>query len=181
MVYRFSMKPLFLHTPPPQRCLIAMLAFLLTLPLWASGESLTARDGGDLVRVGDAVPAFSATLRSGQVLSESFWREGNIVLVFFNTTCSDCRKELPLVQEMMQAHGTRYTFVAIGRQQDPEAAARFWQENGLSLPYAIDADRSIFSRFARVGIPRIYVIRNGTVTAAFQQKVSRKKLRRALR
>ena len=181
MVYRFSMKPLFLHTPPPQRCLIAMLAFLLTLPLWANGESLTTRDGGDLVRVGDAVPAFSATLHSGQVLSESFWREGNIVLVFFNTTCSDCRKELPLVQEMMQAYDTRYTFVAIGRQQDPEAAARFWQENGLSLPYAIDADRSIFSRFARVGIPRIYVIRNGTVTAAFQQKVSRKKLRRALR
>lgn len=175
------MKHLFDHTPPPLQCLMTMLAFLLTLPLWASGERLTARDGGNLVRVGDAVPAFSVTLQSGQVLSESFWREGNIVLLFFNTTCSDCRKELPLIQELMQAHSQRYSFVAIGRQQDPEAAARFWQENGLSLPYAIDADRAIFSRFARVGIPRIYVIRNGVVTAAFEQKVSRKKLWRALR
>ena len=181
MVYRFAMKPMFLQLPPPLRYWMAVLAFLLAAPLWANGESLLARDKGNIVLVGDSVPAFSVTLQSGEVLSESFWREGNIVLVFFNTTCSDCRKELPLVQELMQTHGKRYRFVAIGRAQDPEAASRFWQENGLTLPYTIDADRSIFSRFARIGIPRIYVIRNGVIKAAFQQKVSRKQLHRALR
>ena len=181
MVYRFAMKPMLLQFPPPLRCWMAVLAFLLAAPLWANGESLLVRDKGDIVLVGDSVPAFSVTLQSGEVLSESFWREGHIVLVFFNTTCSDCRKELPLIQELMQTHGTRYTFVAIGRQQDHEAASRFWQESGLTLPYAIDADRSIFSRFARIGIPRIYVIRDGVIKAAFQQKVSRKQLHRALR
>ena len=181
MVYRFAMKPIFLPFSPPLRCLIAVIAFLLTAPLWASSESLPARDKGDLVQVGDSMPAFSATLDDGKVLAANFWREGNIVLAFFNTTCSDCRKELPFLQELMQAYGQRYTFVAIGRQQNPEAAARFWQENGLTLPYAIDADRPVFARFARIGIPRIYVIREGVIKAAFQQKVSRKRLHRALR
>ena len=181
MVYRFAMKPIFLPFSRPLRCLIAVLAFLLTAPLWASSKSLLACDKGDLVQVGDSVPAFSATLDDGKVLAANFWRKGNIVLAFFNTTCSDCRKELPLLQELMKAYGQHYTFVAIGRQQNPEAAARFWQEKGLTLPYAIDADRSVFARFARIGIPRIYVIREGVITAAFQQKVSRKRLHRALR
>ena len=181
MVYRFAMKPMLLQLPLPLRCWMAVLAFLLAAPLWANGESLLVRDKGDIVLVGDSVPAFSVTLQSGEVLSESFWREGHIVLVFFNTTCSDCRKELPLLQELMKAYGQHYTFVAIGRQQNPEVAARFWQEKGLTLPYAIDADRSVFARFARIGIPRIYVIREGVITAAFQQKVSRKRLHRALR
>lgn len=140
------------------------------------------RKGDDVVHVGDRVPAFSVTLSTGEPFTSDDLTGKDALLVFFNTGCTDCRRELPLIDSLYREYGTRYQFLAIGRAQDHSEAASFWQTEGMVLPYAPESDRTVYHLFARIGIPRIYVInQEGIITAAFCEKATRRQLEKALK
>ncbi len=156
-------------------------ATLCLLILFVRGAA--ARGGDDeVVRPGMKLPAFEVRLTNGATVSDSTLRGKPAVVVLFNTRCYDCRRDLPHVERCYQEFGDSVAFVCIARQDSAEAVGRFWTAQGLTLPVAPQADRSVFDRFARRTIPRIYVAdASGTVSDVFAGKVSLRKLRRALR
>lgn len=154
------------------RLLCAVLACMLAwVPTACDSINESLDTGGDeVVHVGDTVPHFQVTLSSGEPADDAGLRGRPAVLVFFNTKCADCRRELPRLNELYLKWGDRVTFLCIGREQVADEAAAFWTAKSLSLPYAPEPDRRVYSLFAKRTIPRIYVAdAAGRVVAAYRE------------
>lgn len=96
-------------------------------------------------------------MNDGSTLTTDSLRGKPSVIVLFSTTCPDCQRELPGINQRYLAHGADTTFVAISREQGDKEVSTYWAEHKLSLPYSAQEDRTVFELFARKRIPRIYV------------------------
>lgn len=119
------------------------------------------------INVNDKLPAFTVQNAAGEKL-ETQDLTGNVtLLVFFVTTCPDCKRELPKIESVWKAlkEVPYFRLVAISRQQTPDTVAAYWKEQQFTMPYYLDPDRKIYSLFANNTIPRLYIIdRENTVT-----------------
>ena len=114
------------------------------------------------VQVGDKVPTFSVSVVDGtdtRTFSTS-QLTGQTVIVFFHTSCSDCQRDLPLLNDYYLQHkdDSGFQMVAISRAESAESVAAYWSANNLQIPYSAQQDRSIYNLFATSIIPRIYFV-----------------------
>lgn len=111
-------------------------------------------EGGVLLEIGDAMPWFEAVTLDGDTVTPESLAGDESVIVFFNTECSDCRRELPQIQHKADSEmplGVRY--ICISREEGREKVERYWSENGFTMPVSPQTTRDIYSRFAKSGIP----------------------------
>ena len=116
---------------------------------------------------GTKIPDFCVTTADGLDFSSQNLSGKRAVIVFFNTDCKDCRRELPELQTAYEATRNDYEWIAIGREQDKAQAAEFWEDHSLTIPYSPITDRSIYSLFATEGIPRVYIVVNQIIVDQF--------------
>ncbi len=118
------------------------------------------------IPVGAPLPEFSVELLNGERFSTASLPESdicNLIILFFNTTCSDCKRELPRVQQLYDRiladenlrPATR--LICIAREEDAASIRTYWEDHNLTLPAAPQPDRTVYNLFASVGIPRLYV------------------------
>lgn len=127
------------------------------------------------VAVGDRVPLFSVEMvKDGERSTFSTAQlTGETVIVFFNTTCPDCQRDLPKLNQYYLKHKVDEGFqmVAISREEGEEDVAAYWKDNGLQIPYSAQNDRRIYELFASSIIPRIYFVSaQGVVTRIFIER-----------
>lgn len=135
----------------------------------------------DIVRVGQKLPHFEVTMNDGAYISSSSLQGKASVIVFFNTLCGDCRRELPIVQKVYADYGAKVQFMCISRAEGAMSVQKFWTENALTLPYSAQETKDVYSLFATSTIPRVYVSDvSGTVRKCFTESVSEKTLREAV-
>ena len=115
-------------------------------------------EGADL-RPGDTLPSFRVTMNDGSKISSGNLRGKVSVIVFFHTGCPDCRQELPVIQRIYNLYGSSgdVTVCCISREESASGISAYWQENGLTMPYSAQEDRSVYSLFASTGVPRVYI------------------------
>lgn len=118
---------------------------------------------------GDALPQFEVTTIDGRTVSSVDSYNAPMVIVFFNTTCPDCRQELPILQQQYEENlrlpeAERSIYVCISREEGAADVERYWTENNLTLPVSPQTDRRIYSMFASIGIPRIFYAKDGRIT-----------------
>ena len=110
---------------------------------------------------GDLCPDFAIEMNTGTTLSSSDLQGSESIIVFFNTACGDCRKELPVIQEVYDAiisQNLPVRLICISRAENAQSVGRYWHENGLTLPYSAQDDTRIYNLFASSIIPRIYIL-----------------------
>ena len=127
------------------------------------------------VVVGDRVPLFSVEMvKDGERSTFSTAQlTGETVIVFFNTTCPDCQRDLPKLNQYYLKHKADEGFqmVAISREEGEEDVAAYWKDNGLQIPYSAQNDRSIYELFASSKVPRVYFVSAlGIVTRVFIER-----------
>jgi len=127
------------------------------------------------VVVGDRVPLFSVEMvKDGERSTFSTAQlTGETVIVFFNTTCPDCQRDLPKLNQYYLKHKADEGFqmVAISREEGEEDVAAYWKDNGLQIPYFAQNDRRIYELFASSIIPRVYFVSaQGIVTRVFIER-----------
>lgn len=122
----------------------------------------------DIVHVGDSLPDFSVRMDDGQTVTTGDLRGKVAFILFFTTSCPDCRKELPVVQQVYDRYGAdaRLRFVSVSREEEASSIAGYWAEQGLSLPYSAQTDRAVYNLFAYSSIPRIYITDTASVVRA---------------
>ena len=136
----------------------------ILLILTAVGCSSVVDDEDDVkeyVKVGDRLPLFSVDVVDGDGKTATFSTAaltGETVIVLFHTSCGDCQRELPRLNDYYLQHcGDKgFQMVAISREEGAESVAAYWKEQGLSIPYSAQTDRRIYNLFASSIIPRTY-------------------------
>ena len=135
--------------------------FILLVTLLTFTTCIFAQDEFTLVKKGDTAPDFSITLENGSVKKLSDLK-GKVVWVnFFATWCPPCRKELPhLDKDVYQKlkDNKNFEVLVIGREHDWATLNKFKKENNFSLPFYPDAERNVFSKYAKQNIPRNFII-----------------------
>lgn len=116
---------------------------------------------------GDTLPAFEVTLNDGLSLSNNDLSETKGVIIFFNTDCKDCRRELPELQKAYEKTKEESRWIAIARAESDESIAKFWKDNGITIPYSPQPDRKVYELFSSSGIPRIYITDGITVRLSY--------------
>lgn len=106
-----------------------------------------------LLQIGDAMPCFEVTTLEGELVSPATLVGEETVIVFFNTSCPDCQRELPEIQREADANPA-VSYICIAREETAETIIPFWKENHLTMAVAPQPDRKVYSLFARTGIPR---------------------------
>lgn len=115
---------------------------------------------------GSTLPDFSVTLIGGEEFTTDDLLGSetvNLLIVFFNTDCPDCRQDLPRIQTLYDeilrdktlAKNTR--LLCIAREENAPQILEYWTANELTLPVSPQPDRRIYNLFASSGIPRLYL------------------------
>ncbi|MCH5241986.1 MAG: TlpA family protein disulfide reductase [Muribaculaceae bacterium] len=141
------------------------LFFWLGLLLVSSCVNDNEPAGGN-VSLYDKLPQFSIVMNTGETFNTQNLMGKISLIMFFNTNCPDCQKELPVIQELWEiyAEDDNVVIIPISREEGEEEILEYWTENNLSLPFSPQENRDIYSLFAKSIIPRIYISdRNGTV------------------
>lgn len=110
-----------------------------------------------IVQAGDRVPDFTVMLDDGSRFSPSDLAGEEWVIMFFTTTCGDCRRALDRMQLMHESEPS-LPIICISREEDEEEVSRYWREHALTMRYSAQDDRSVYNLFARSIVPRIYYI-----------------------
>lgn len=125
--------------------------------------SCTKKPQGTEIKNGSRLPSFSVVTNDGQVVCTQDFDEGYCLIVFFYTCCPDCQQQLPVVQSLYEKYGDVVRFLAISRYQGKEEVSRYWESNGLTVPFSPQNDDAVFQLFARHTIPRTYLIHDGII------------------
>lgn len=132
-------------------------AFVLMVALCMSCITDDIPESKEYVAIGDFLPFFELKTDDSRELTTDLLRGRRSMIVFFNTDCADCRKELPVIDRVARECREDVMTICISREEGEKEVAEYWRANGLTLPYSAQPDRSIFNRFASSGIPRIYI------------------------
>lgn len=123
--------------------------------------SCKAQDDGDIVKVGDKMPAFTIVSDNGQQHSSASLK-GKVVLVnFFATWCPPCQKELAEVQKTLwpkYKDNKNFALLVIGREHTDADLSKYNEKKGFTFPLYPDKNRSIYGAFAKNLIPRSYLV-----------------------
>jgi len=142
----------------------------ITLTLLIFTSNIFAQDEFTTVKKGDVAPDFSIKMEDGSVKQLSDLK-GKVVWVnFFATWCPPCRKELPhLDKDVYQKlkDNKNFEVLVIGREHDWATLNKFKADNNFSLPFYPDAERDVFSKYAKQNIPRNFIIdKDGKIVIA---------------
>lgn len=138
---------------------IKMICFLLlgSVAFTACINEDDPEEGTVNLQPGDTVPAFSVLMKDGQIVADETLKGTVSLIVFFNTGCPDCQKELPVLQKIYVEYAPKINMICISRAEGATDIAAYWKNNNLTLPYSAQEDRTVYYLFAKSGIPRVYI------------------------
>ena len=118
-------------------------------------------EGGDVVKVGDQMPAFTIVNDNGTKTPSSSLKGKVILINFFATWCPPCQKELAEVQETLwpkYKDNKDFALLVIGREHTDADLQKYNEKKGFTFPLYPDKSRFIYGAFAKNLIPRCYLI-----------------------
>lgn len=111
---------------------------------------------------GDKMPSFNVVVTDGTIASSTNLAKKNTIIVFFNTQCADCRKELPEIEKVYEKikDNPDYYLICISRSEDYESVISYWRENNFTMPVSPQINADVYKLFATSCIPRVYIFNN---------------------
>ncbi len=115
--------------------------------------------------VGEAAPAFSARTLDGEEFT--LGASGKPTWLVFNATwCSNCRAEMPDIQEAHEKFGSEIDIVSVFINDSPSAVIQYSNTLKLSFAQIADTNSSIGQLYRSMAVPSHYFIdATGTLTA----------------
>lgn len=109
---------------------VATLALIGGLIAWSVRPRVTVG-----IEVGDKAPDFSlARLDTGEPISLKQFRGHTVILLFWQSTCPDCRLAMPYFQELLERYHDRgLVILGINLDHDPNEARAYLEAKGYTL------------------------------------------------
>lgn len=140
------------------------VALQLTTPSGSGGHATTA--GSSFIPGGGTAPAFTLSdlEHTSARLTLAAFRGRPVIVNFWASWCTPCRKEMPLIEATYRHLSSRIAFVGIDSNDTRSAAVAFAHEVGVSYPLAYDPGGSVASGYGLLGLPTtVFVDANGRI------------------
>jgi thiol-disulfide isomerase/thioredoxin len=113
------------------------------------------------VEVGDPMPGFAIQTFDGARTSHETFKGKPLLLIFWNTWCPNCVRELPEIERLHEAYGPRgLAILGVNTaMNDSEAKARaYWERSDYKFPGAFDRYFETGQAFRIFSVPTILLI-----------------------
>lgn len=113
------------------------------------------------VEVGESMPDFALQTFDGSKLSRATLAGKPLLLVFWNTWCPNCMRELPRINRLTEEFGPKgLEVLAVNTGiNDAEGKARaFWKKHNYGFPTGFDHVFEIGQAFGVRGVPTIFLV-----------------------
>ncbi len=88
-------------------------------------------------------------------------KEKIYVIDFFASWCASCKIELPLISKVnSKIDKSKYQIIGIDSDEDINKGKQFVKKLNLNFDVIYDNDNKIISKFAPIGVPAIYYIKD---------------------
>jgi peroxiredoxin len=148
---------------------------LLGLCLLCGGSRGDAAEpGGSTLRRGPLMPGqqapyFASQGLDGQTITLQEYQDRPVVLNFWATWCVPCRREMPALQAVYEAHqAAGLVVLAINQDQlgPAEVVRAYYATLGLTLPSLLDPEGQVAMRYNVFLLPStVFIHPTGTITA----------------
>lgn len=139
----------------------AILAAMIILAALAACSRTEPR-----VKIGEPLPPVTVSdLKNNPVAFPAGYAGSLVVVIFWETGCPFCEKEMPLAENLYQKYRDRgFSLIALNvgdsRQEVEEAVSRM----GITYPVLLDPERESKKKYGIVGFPTIFFVeKNGVV------------------
>ena len=157
-------------------CIISLLSLAACIR-----EDVPPADGFALAE-GDPLPEFSISNPYGTVSKKDLENKFALI-IFFSTTCSDCRKAFPDIYALYNVYKTdpSVRVLLIARSETEEQVAAYFRERQYDMEFFADPDRKTYSLFADNTIPRVFLAgKDGTLILTQTEKVDAEEIKAAI-
>jgi peroxiredoxin len=140
--------------PNRRRAFLSLLVGVL-LPAVASA----ALDTDGLIDVGQPAPSFTSTdAQTGALLSfASVYRNQPMVLVFLQTACRSCYREMTTIQRLQQEVGG-FGVLGVFLDMTPRNVRKYIEQNGFPFTFTWDADSTIAQAYGVAFTPASFLL-----------------------
>jgi peroxiredoxin len=107
---------------------------------------------------GRPAPDFVLTQAYGGTVDLSAYRGRGVLLVFWTTSCSICRRELPMLDQLRTDFRARGIEVLAVNIRDVDGAREFMASEHLRLTNLVDMDGAAAERYKVQGVPKLVLI-----------------------
>lgn len=173
---------------------VLLVVWLVGFARDSSGQETTAESGAGQVSevdvpdsdqpapaVGEAAPQFTATTLDGDEFDLADLGGEPAWLVFNATWCSNCRAEIPDIQETYDALGEQVQILSVYVSDSPTAVIDYSKKLDLTFPQVIDSNNQIAALYRVMGLPTHYFIAgDGTVNQVRVGTLSKAQINEAL-
>lgn len=118
-------------------------------------------ENGEIVKVGDQMPAFTIVNDNGTTTASSTLSGKVILINFFATWCPPCQKELAEMQNTLwpkYKDNKDFALLVVGREHTDADLQKYNEKKGFTFPLYPDKNRAIYGSFAKNLIPRCYLV-----------------------
>jgi cytochrome c biogenesis protein CcmG/thiol:disulfide interchange protein DsbE len=123
------------------------------------GYGLLSSHTPDRPQRGETAPDFALTLLDGTQITLSELRGQVVVLNFWASWCSPCRREAPALQSVWESYQDQgVAFVGVTYRDAKDASLAFIDEYGLTYPNGLDEMGRISGDYGVTAVPETYVI-----------------------
>jgi thiol-disulfide isomerase/thioredoxin len=142
------------------------IAFIVFEPFFAAPTTHAAGPQG---LVGVAAPVFELRDDRGGAVSLERYRGRTVVMNLWASWCPPCRAEMPDLQRLANAYGSRgITIVGVNEGESPQRARAFADSLQISFPIWIDGSQRYGRTYAALGLPTTVILdANGIVLRGF--------------
>lgn len=138
--------------------------------------------GSFALEEGGVLPEFSISNPYGTVSNKDLENKSTLI-IFFSTTCSDCRKAFPDISTLYDVYkdDPSVCVLLIARDETEEQVTAYFREHQYDMDFFADPDRKVYSLFADSAIPRVFLAgKDGTIILTQTEKVDTEEIKAAI-
>ena len=168
--------------------LVVVVVAVVTVVLVSDRDDSSSEHGlapgaqANSAAAGDPAPDFTLPGLDGGTVRLSDYRGTPVVLNFWASWCTPCRKEFPLFRDTLAAKDGEFQMVGVSTGDLRGDAKQFAADQHADWPNGFDADNSVARGYGVDPLPQTFFIRaDGTVASHVVRELDRAELHRELR
>jgi cytochrome c biogenesis protein CcmG/thiol:disulfide interchange protein DsbE len=123
------------------------------------------------LRLDEPAPDFELPTLDGKTMKLSDYRGKPVVLNFWASWCTPCRREFPLLRDTLAAHHGDFALIGVNAQDIESDGREFAAQQRARWPSGFDRDNVVARGYGVIALPQTFFIdRDGMIRShVFQQ------------